>query len=252
MRLQLATLIAAGLVTTAATAIAQEQPPLPPAQPGTPAPATAAGTSSTADPATTAPATAAPATDPAAAPATAPATDPAAAPPAQAAAEPIKMPDLPTSGDGYEVIKILDAICVPTTQGQNLDTLAKANGFKKTKDGWVKQLGAKPYTVRLDFYSTVNPNVCRMTLDYATGGVQPIIDALSTWAYRHEPYMKLYRNDEYNDPGYVARTISWEDADPTDGKITGLVFLGKKKLDGSSYSKVGDQADLLFQVRKDG
>jgi hypothetical protein len=245
MRLQLASLIAtAGLAGFVANAAAQDAttapppaPPPPPAAPATP-PATPAPPE--------APATATPA------PAAAPADGTAAPAPAQAAEAPPAPPPpvLPTSGDGYEVIQVLNTVCEPGVKAGDLDARAKAAGFKKTRDGWVRTLGAKPYTVKIDFFSVANPNVCIMTLDYAAGGAQPIIDGLNTWAYLHEPFMQLYRNDEYN-TDLLRRTISWEHVGDN-GASTGLVFVGEKKPDGTAVNKIGDHADLRFQIRNGG
>jgi hypothetical protein len=161
------------------------------------------------------------------------------------------MPVLPTAGDGFEVIQALNTICVPSAKGGNSDALAKANGYKKNRDGyWVKVLGAKPYTITIDPYSTTNPGVCVMSLDYVTGGAQVIVDALSAWAYLHEPWMKQYRNDEYT-TDIVRRTLSWEHVGDNDAS-TGLVFIGEKKADGTPLSKVGDRANLRFQIRNGG
>jgi hypothetical protein len=252
MRLQLASLIAAaglaGLVANAAAQEATTAPPPPPPPPPTgaaappPAPAqpAAPATPATPGPETPAPAGAAPApADATAAPAPAPEQPPA--PPT---------PVLPTSGDGYEVIQVLNTVCEPGVKGGDLDARAKAAGFKKTRDGWVKVLGAKPFTIKLDFFSVANPNVCIMYLDYAAGGAQTIVDGLNAWAYLHEPFMRLYRNDEYN-TDLLRRTISWEHVGEN-GASTGLVFVGEKKPDGSPVSKIGDHATLRFQIRNGG
>ncbi|MDB5431578.1 MAG: hypothetical protein JWP35_2694 [Caulobacter sp.] len=249
MRLQLASLIAAaGLTGFVANATAQEAAPPPPPPPpaSTEAPAAPAAPAPQAAPA--APATAAP-SDPTQAPAAAP-TDATAQPAAPAEPPPPPTPVLPTSGDGYEVIQVLQTICEPGVKGGNVDALAKANGFKKGKLGWTKVLGAKPYSITVDFYSVANPTVCTLTLDYATGGAQTIIDGLTAWTYLHEPFMHLYRNDEYN-TDLLRRTISWEHVGENGGS-TGLVFVGEKKSDGSPVSKVGDRASLRFQIRNGG
>ena len=242
MRLQLASLIAAaGLAGFVANATAQEATTAPPPPPPPP-PADA--TQPPAPPA----APAAP-TDPAAQPA-APADATAQPPAAPEQPAPPPPPVLPTSGNGYEVIQVLNTVCEPGVKAGDLDARAKAAGFKKTREGWVRTLGAKPYTIKMEFFSVANPNVCVLTLDYATDGAQGIVDGLNAWAYLHEPFMQLYRNDEYKTDN-LRRTISWEHVGEG-GASTGLVFVGEKKADGTALSKVGDRATLRFQIRNGG
>lgn len=251
MRLQLASLIsAAGIAAVAANAFAQEAtPPAPPPPPAPPAAPAAPPAAAPATPDQTAPATAAPAT-PAQPGAPADASQQPPAAPAEPPPPPPPPPTLPSSGDGFEIIQVLNNVCEPGVKAGDLDARAKANGFKKTRDYWVKPLGAKPYVIKLEFFSVANPNVCIMHVEFATGAAQPIVDGLTTWAYLHEPYMQNYRNDEYKQD-LLRRTISWEHVGEN-GASTGLVFSIEKNPDGTSMSKVGDAARISFQIRNGG
>ncbi|MCI3181366.1 hypothetical protein C5708_14015 [Caulobacter sp. CCUG 60055] len=107
-------------------------------------------------------------------------------------------------------------------------------------------LGAKPYTVVIE---EPNPGVCQLTIDYAIGQTQPIVDGLNAWAAHRTPLMTLYRNDEYpGADGIKRRTFSWESN--LDGARAGLVFVSLHKTDGSSIRRDADEATLLYSVVK--
>jgi len=224
MRSAIATLILAAGV--AGTAVAQTPPP-PPAPPAAPE-----------------------ATAPAAPPAATPAPE-AAAPAAPAeAAKP--EPTLPTSGDGYEITQVLTNVCMPLVKGGNWEQLAQAAGMKKVrKSGLVtysKMLGAdKAYSIVLENPGS-NKDVCSLTLNYTINGEKPIIQALNIWAYLHDPYMPVQRNDFTPPTDYKRITNSWEYYD--EHISDGLVFVQLKKPDGSPVSAKADLATLLYSERK--
>jgi hypothetical protein len=243
---------AAGL---AATAQAQEPAATPPAAvastpAGQPAPASPPADQSAPAPAAAAP----PASDPATAPAGGPAVSPQApAGSTQAAPQPSAAanPTLPTEGDGAAVLSILQRICVPAVQGQNLDSLAKAAGLKKDKrsGGWVSSLGAdRNYNITVQPQGS-NKNVCQAEIRYAVGQEKPIVNALNVWAFLHQPEMPLQRNDFVNGEDGVKRiTLSWEYY--TDKESTGLVLVQQKKTDGSPLNPKFDTATMLYSERK--
>jgi len=202
-----------------------------------------------------APAPAAPPAE-AAAPAPAPAPEAApAAPPAEAAApnpadEAAKHPTLPTSGDGAEVLSVINNICIPAVRGGSVDQLAKAAGYKlnKREATWFKPLGAKPYEIGI-IQPGSNTNVCNLTLKYAVGQEKPIVTALNIWAFLHEPDMPMQRNDFMVGADGVKRiTLSWEHFN--DKESTGLVLVQLKKPDGSALNEKYDQATVLYSERK--
>src|SRR5579859_2168280 len=120
MRIVLASLLA----TAALASVAQAQTPSAPAAPAaqTPPDATAA-----APPATPTP----------------PATPDANAAPAQSPTDEARAKLAALTGDGAQVLQIVEKFCVPLVRGGNFDQLAKANGMKNNRrDGtWSIQLG---------------------------------------------------------------------------------------------------------------
>jgi hypothetical protein len=168
---------------------------------------------------------------------------PAPAPVPETAPAPVVT--LPTSGVGAQVIAVLDNVCRPAINGGNLDAVAKAAGYKKKKDGWLGILGAKPYTVSLSFAGS-NPKVCDFWIDYPVGTDQGLIEGLSAWTFLHNPSLQPQRNDEYK-TDLIRRTFSW-DASTADGGLVAMVFIRERKLDGTSTSKTGERAHILYQI----
>ena len=227
MRLALASLIALGVVSTAA--VAQEQTaPAPAAAPvQTPAPA----------------APAAP-VDPAAAPVVqAPAAGTA---PAETYVEPVRPPPS-TDPVSLQLLSVLDKICKPAVVGGDFNALSKAAGLKLKKKMWTLDLG-KPYQIVLDNPGS-NTNVCTITIQYAQGDAQAqaLASALHDWAtWENSPQLRLIRNDQVVSSDFRRFTVSWDDA-WANGKA-GLVYMRLKKTDGSSVGKNFEQAQILYST----
>lgn len=229
MRLALSSLIlAAGLVGAAQA----QQPATPPAEPATPA-------------------AAAPATTPPAPEATPPAAAPAA--PAPAVETPPPAPTLPTSGSGYEAVQLLDKICVPGVRGQNLEDLAKANGFKQNRRDltWIRQFGADNRAYQVILYPQgSNKGVCMMDLHYAMGQDVEVAKALNIWAFTRQPPLEPTANyTQAQDPDGLKRVRrSWEYL--TSSESIGLNFSTVRKPDDSPLNAKFDTATLQYQERR--
>lgn len=221
MRLALASLIALGVVSTAA--VAQEQTAPAPAPAAAPVPA---------------PAPAAPA-DPAAA-------APAAAAPADTYVEPVRPPPT-TDPVSLQLLSVLDRICKPAVVGGDFQALVKAAGLKKKKEQWFLDLG-KPYQIVLDNPGS-NKNVCTITIQYAQGDAQAqaLASALHDWAtWENSPQLRLIRNDQVVSSDFRRFTVSWDD-NWANGKA-GLVYMRLKKTDGSPVGKNFEQAQVLYST----
>jgi hypothetical protein len=232
MRLALASLIALGVVSTAA---AQEQtaPTAPTAPVAAPAPAPAA------DPAAQTPA--APADPMTATPAV-------AAPPAGQAPEYVAPTRGPPTTDpvSLQLLGVLDSVCKPAVVGGDFQALVKAAGMKKKKEQWVKDIG-KPYLIAVDNPGS-NKNVCTVTIQYAQGDAQAqaLANALHDWAtWENKPQLRLIRND-LTVSDVKRLTVSWDDA-WAEGHA-GLVYMRLKKLDDSSIGKNYEQAQVLYST----
>ncbi|ALL14763.1 hypothetical protein [Caulobacter henricii] len=221
MRLALASLIALGVVSTAA--VAQEQTAPAPAPAAAPVPA---------------PAPAAPA-DPAAA-------APAAAAPADTYVEPVRPPPT-TDPVSLQLLSVLDRICKPAVVGGDFQALVKAAGLKKKKEQWVLDLG-KPFQIVLDNPGS-NKNVCTITIQYAQGDAQAqaLASALHDWAtWENSPQLRLIRNDQVVSSDFRRFTVSWDD-NWASGHA-GLVYMRLKKTDGSPVGKNFEQAQVLYST----
>ena len=109
-------------------------------------------------------------------------------------------------------------------------------------------LGAdKAYSIVLENPGS-NKDVCSLTLNYTINGEKPIIQALNIWAYLHDPFMPVQRNDFTPPTDYKRITNSWEYYD--EHISDGLVFVQLKKPDGSPVSAKADLATLLYSERK--
>jgi hypothetical protein len=245
MRLVLTSLIlAAGLASAAQAQDPAAQPaPAPPPAPQSAAPAPAPAT----------PATPGQATPPAAQPA-APADQAApgapAAPPAEPAAPP---PTLPTSGPGAEAISILEKICVPAVRGQEIDDVAKANGFKKNRRDltWSRRLGdgKDKYHEAVVYPQGSNKTVCIVDFHYPMGEDQEITKALNVWAFLHQPPLDPTANyTQPVDPDGLHRVRrSWEYL--TQNQSIGLNFSVVRKPDNSQVDKHYDLGTMQYQER---
>ncbi len=214
----LTTLAAAGV---ASASLAQTSPPAVPTAP--PAPA------------------AAPAPPPAAAPAP---TPPAAvdAAPAPVAPQPVAPPPLPApTGQAAYLISLIDKACTPLVGGQDIKTVAAANGLKKSRDTWnlvlpgVQHFALSPPTL-------ANPHVCSISLTYDVDQTKPLVDALFVWAVQQTPSLPPLSSAYQSGPGVT----SWSWALDTDQGQEGLVFTAHKTPDGKPLAKNADMATVLF------
>lgn len=237
----------ASLIAIAAFAsTAQAQTPAAPAiaaAPAAPAPVTTAAPAATAAPAPpTTPATTS------AAPA-APTPD-APAPPAAEAP-----PTLPTTGDGAQLISVVEKICVPLVRGGSLDDIAKANaaifGLKKNRrDGtWQMPLGvAKDHNITFSPVG-VNKDVCRAEVHYAVGEDKPIVSGINVWAFLHQPELILQANYVAVDADGIKRVRkSWEHLDSASS--TAVNFSTWTKPDDSSLNGKYSTGEIYYQERK--
>lgn len=254
MRIALASLILA----TAIAPAAQAQTPAAPATQPAPAPTTdtapaaaapAATSSTPAAPTSAASAPGAPSTT------TPPAatTDTTATPAAPAAAPAAEAPPtLPTTGDGAQIIQIIENVCVPLVRGGKLDQLAKANGFKLNRRDatWSIQLGttSKDYNVTLA-PPGVNKDVCRGEVHYALNDEKPIVSALVIWTFLHQPELILQANYVAVDPDGVKRVRkSWEHLDATSS--TAVNFSTWTKPDDTPLNNKYSVGEIYYQERK--
>jgi hypothetical protein len=252
MRTALACLILTAGLVTAAQAQGQAQPApaaAPPAAPATTPPAPPATTPAPAAPAAQAPATTpAPAAQaPAATPA--PSAEPTPTPTPEPAAE---TPTLPTTGDGAVLLSVVDKICVPMVRGGNVDDLAKAMpGMKKDRrsGAWTLPLGGdKAYVVTV-FPAGSNKDVCRGEIHYAVNQTDPIVKAINTWSFLHQPEFVLQANYvKVYDDGVKRVQRSWEHLDATGSQAVNFTTLTKP--DDTAVNNKYSAAEFYYQERK--
>lgn len=246
MRLAFTSLaLAAGLATAAQAQDPTAQPAID--QPAAPPPAAteAAPPAPATDAAPAAPgAEAAPPTTPAA-----PAADVPPAPPAEPAPPP---PTLPTSGYGYEAIRVIQEVCVPAVRGQKVADVAKAQGFKQNRRDmtWTRRFGDEGRHYQVILYPTgVNSTVCTADLRYPMGTDEEIAKALNVWAFLHDPALEPTANyTQPVDPDGLKRVRrSWEHL--TANKSIGLNFSTVRKPDDTQVDKRYDLGTLQYQER---
>jgi hypothetical protein len=241
MRIVLASLLATGAAIGAFVSVAQAQTPAAPAAQPAPAAQTAAPT--TEAPAATPPATPTP-----------PAPDASAAPAAPAAPAAEAPPTLPTTGDGAQLISLVEKFCVPLVRGGNFDQLAKANGMKNNRRDatWSIQLGTTSKDYSVTFSSPgVNKDVCRGEVHYAVGQDKPIVEAINIWSFLHQPELILQANYVAVDPDGVKRVRkSWEALNASSS--TAVNFSTWTKPDDSSLNAKFSTGEIFYQERKLG
>lgn len=186
-----------------------------------------------------APAAAAPAPAPMAAPAPAAAGAPVAVTPGTGTAPgvtpvepaaPPGPPPAPTDPTAIALISTLESMCIPAVSGGNMDKLAKAAGYRKSGENYVRkgagyQLtvlapGSNPQTCHVDIISPVDPEA----------PAKPLVVALHNWAAVSHGYT-LYRNDKNVAGAQELTTRSWELTE--NGKNEALVLTTFRKADGT-------------------
>lgn len=209
-------------------------------------------------------ATAAQAQDPAAQPAPPPAPAAEAAPAAPATAPPVlpvepalgseaaPPPTLPTSGYGFEAMQVLEKICAPAVRGQNLDAIAKANGFKmnRREQTWTKPFGTENKVNQIIVYPQgSNKTVCMVDLRFPMGQDAEIAKTLNVWSFVHQPPLEPTANyTQPQDPDGLKRVRrSWEYLTAT--QSIGLNFSTVRKPDDSPLNAKYDTATMQYQER---
>lgn len=186
---------------------------------------------------------------PAEAPAASPEPSAAPAPDAAVEAPAPERPVLPTTGDGAAVLSAIEKVCIPQVRGQDLAKVAAAEGYKRNRreETYSKPIGTKPYEIIVQSPGS-NAQVCSLSVRYAIGQEKPIIEALTYWAFLHDPELKLQRNDFAVGPDGVKRiTLAWEHY--TSRESTGLVLVQLKRPDGAPLNEKYDEATVLYSER---
>ena len=173
---------------------------------------------------------------------------PVAAAPAPA---PAVVETLPTDGEIGQILNVIQTVCVPLVRGGQLAKLATpAAGFKRNKKegGYTQTLVAKPYTLTV-YEPGSNKEVCRLGINYTSGGEKPILLGLDKFAYLNQPRLRLQRVNNYIPPtDFMRVTSSWEYF--TDKESTGLVFVQLKKPDGTEVNPKWGMGEILYSERK--
>lgn len=163
---------------------------------------------------------------------------------------------LPTTGDGAVITGLLTDFCLPTTKGADVVATAKKLKLKldKKTGEYIVPMGAKPYQVSILAPSAANPTVCQLTVRYALGTDQTILDAVNVWRFLHTPQMVLRRNDAARGyaGGQVRITTAWDNyaRQMIDGKLYGIA-VAQIDLENGSPSSNGayDEAIVVYNNR---
>ncbi len=180
----------------------------------------------------------------------------AAAPPAQVAEAPAPPPPvLPTTGDGAAITTVLTKICVPLANGGDFQKLIKTAGLKqdsKTQE-YIQPLAQKPFQISIADPGVNNKGTCEITVRYAPGWDQPIIDALNIWRFLQTPQLHLQRSDQLPSATVLRVSTTWDNYENqlVDGKMVGLILVQLKKPDGTtSLNPSYAEAIVQYQIRK--
>ncbi len=207
--------------TLASQALAQPSdappPPPPAAAPSEPAP-----------PASPAPPSAA--VQPAPAETISPPAPPPGPPPAAA----------PT-GEAAQVLALIQNVCIPLIQKQDIKAVAQTNGLKRSGDRLVLQLaGVERITISPP--TQANPTVCTLTVNHQIDQSKPIVDALTGWAAAQNPPVPPLSAGYQASPGM----LGWSWALDTNQMHEGLVLTVQKTPDGKPLGKGYDVSTVLF------
>lgn len=179
-------------------------------------------------------------TDEGPAPQAAPTAPVASAPLAPPPVAPTPLPPQPAAGTTpASVVALVETVCQPLIAGQDVKTVTKAAGLRKSAANWVLKAKGAP-TVTLTPPTEANPNACVMVLDTQPGESQPLVDGLAWWAGTRTPPMKPF------DTAYQSGGItSWSWTYDTATRHQGLALSVTQG--GGSHG--ADEATVLYSDR---
>ena len=168
--------------------------------------------------------------------------------------EPAAAPALPTTGDGAAVVRLLNGVCRPFFDGKgSFDQLATASGMTKDKnsENYLLPLSQRPYQISMRKPSNQNLTVCEISIVYAPGWENPIIDAMNTWRFIHSPQLHLQRSQIATFRDAKRTTLTWDNWENQgdDGIMVGLTFNKVANTDGTALVRGADSALIQYQVR---
>ena len=134
---------------------------------------------------------------------------------------------------------------------QDYITFAEAKGLslKKTREDntWEMKLTA-PERIAVRMPNATNVSSCEMTVNYAVGQGQPLVDALTAWgANQPVPLQRDKAGDSYTVDNVKYATTNWVAYSAT--TRMGVAFTEQKKTDGSPAGKNADQATVSMSFR---
>jgi hypothetical protein len=170
------------------------------------------------------------------------------APPAPPPPPPEPLKPLPTAGEPLQVLSALDHACVPLVGGADAKSVATAAGMRINRDGdlYINFDGGQKISILAP--SPANPQNCSMTVVYATGGGDALLEALQAWVARRPtplPADKVAASQP-DDKG-VSIISTWVHYGPP--TTEGLVFVQHKRADGTPLSSRNETAEVLFSIR---
>ncbi len=125
--------------------------------------------------------------------------------------------------------------------------IAKAAGFRKSGDNFVRKAPGYQLTVQSNAY---NPTQCHVDIVHAVDVDAPaksLVVALHNWAAVSRGW-DLYRNDKSVQGAQQFTTRSWEHS--ADGKNEALVLTTVRKPDGKPMKGESDTSMMIYNATK--
>jgi len=161
---------------------------------------------------------------------------------AQAADAPA--PGAAEARDAAAVMTAVTSVCLPILQGQPVAAIAKAQGLKKTRDGWMLPIEAKRH-IDLDLPGGSNPHVCAATVVHTPGDGAATVAALAAWAAAQVPPLNIIKDKEQAQSGtYLVTASSWSGGIAAGG--VALSYAEQKLAGGKPVAGTLDQATLAI------
>ncbi|MGH7023934.1 MAG: hypothetical protein ACREEB_10135, partial [Caulobacteraceae bacterium] len=158
-------------------------------------------------------------------------------------------PPPPTDPTAIAVLDTLQNVCIPAVEGGDLAKLAKANGYRKTDNGYVMKRKEYQFTILLP---GSNPTQCQLDMVhpvYPEAPAAPIVVALHNWAAIERGWT-VYRNDVSVDGNQQLTTRSWEHDDPD--KHEAMFITTYRHANGTPMKGSSDTSTMVYSETKKG
>lgn len=162
------------------------------------------------------------------------------------AVAPLAHAQTPDGKDAIASMTVLTEVCLPLLQGAPMDSVVKAAGLKKSRDGWGLTIAGQR-RIEIDTPGGSNPHNCSATIIHDPAASDGILSALSDWAGKQTPPLQQIKKQEKATGAlYLLTTSSWV-GQTAKGDLA-LAYSEDKTLNGQPVAGALDQAYMTVSL----